>query len=168
MSSFFLLQRGVQILCLFNPKQTPRSDSANPEPSEPISCLGQVKNPSELVVEATFFLAAPAVFTSTGATSMSGVYMHGNTYAVGGDSIRLDSAFTDGKDCVISEDIMWQSSPKTTRASRTISTAGASSRLTPSDSSQFPSTCSSLPLVFGCSNVVVNISWCVKSIPNHV
>ena len=46
------------------------------------------------------------------------------------------------------------------------SVAGPSTRLTPSDSSQFPSTCSSLPLVFGCSNVVVNLSWCVKSIPN--
>jgi hypothetical protein len=77
-----------------------------------------VKNPSELVVEATFFLAAPAVFTSSGgATRISGVYMHGNTYATGGDSIRLDPAFTDGKDCVISEDI--GSNPKTTRASRT-------------------------------------------------
>lgn len=81
-----------------------------------------VKNPSELVVEATFFLAAPAVFTSSGgATSISGVYMHGNTYAVGGDTIRLDSAFTDGKDCVISEDI--GGSPKTTRASHTIVSA---------------------------------------------
>ena len=27
-------------------------------------------------------------------------------------------------------------------------------------------TCTSLPLVFGCSNVVVNLPWCVKSIPN--
>ena len=37
---------------------------------------------------------------------------------------------------------------------------------TPSDSSQIPSTCSSLPLVFGCSNMVVKLPWCVKSIPN--
>ena len=36
MSSFFLLTWGVQILCLFNQHQTPRSDSANLEPSEPI------------------------------------------------------------------------------------------------------------------------------------
>ena len=38
MSSFFLLKRGVQILCLFSQNQTPRSDSANLEPSEPIFC----------------------------------------------------------------------------------------------------------------------------------
>ena len=36
MSSFFLLKWGVQILCLFSQNQTPRSDSANLEPSEPI------------------------------------------------------------------------------------------------------------------------------------
>ena len=35
-----------------------------------------------------------------------------------------------------------------------------------SDSSQFPSTCSSLPLVFGCSDVVANLPWCVNRIPN--
>eukprot|EP00037_Helgoeca_nana_P018239 m.174645 g.174645 ORF g.174645 m.174645 type:complete len:662 (-) comp24362_c0_seq1:222-2207(-) len=77
-----------------------------------------VVDPTELVVEATFFLAAPAVFSSSGATTISGVYMHGNTYAVGGDSIRLDTAFLDGTDCTISEDI--GDSPKTTVASRTI------------------------------------------------
>ena len=38
MSSFFLLTWGVQILCLFSQNQTPRSDSANLEPSEPIFC----------------------------------------------------------------------------------------------------------------------------------
>ena len=38
MSSFFRLKWGVQILCLFNQNQTPRSDSANLEPSEPIFC----------------------------------------------------------------------------------------------------------------------------------
>ena len=38
MSSFFLLQWGVQILCIFNQDQTPRSDSANLEPCEPIFC----------------------------------------------------------------------------------------------------------------------------------
>ena len=38
MSSFFLLKWGVQILCLFGQNQTPRSDSANLEPSEPIFC----------------------------------------------------------------------------------------------------------------------------------
>ena len=38
MSSFFLLKRGVQIPYLFNQTQTPRSDSANLEPSEPILC----------------------------------------------------------------------------------------------------------------------------------
>ena len=32
-------------------------------------------------------------------------------------------------------------------------TAGPSTRLPSSDSSQVPSTCSSLPLVFGCSNM---------------
>lgn len=31
--------------------------------------------------------------------------MHGNTYGVSGDSIRIDPAFTDGTDCAISEDI---------------------------------------------------------------
>ena len=36
--SFFLLKWGVQILYIFNEKQTPRSDSANLEPSEPIFC----------------------------------------------------------------------------------------------------------------------------------
>ena len=36
LSSFFLSQRGVRIQCLFSQKQTPRSDSANLEPSEPI------------------------------------------------------------------------------------------------------------------------------------
>ena len=36
MSSYFLLQWGVQILCLLSQNQTPRSDSANLEPSEPI------------------------------------------------------------------------------------------------------------------------------------
>ena len=36
----------------------------------------------------------------------------------------------------------------------------------PSDSSQVPGTCSSLPQVFGCPNVAVNLPWCVKSIPN--
>ena len=38
MSSFFLSKRGVQILCLFNQNQTPRSDSANLEPSKHIFC----------------------------------------------------------------------------------------------------------------------------------
>ena len=83
-----------------------------------------VADPEELVVEATFFLAAPAVFTArTAATTIAGVYMHGNTYAVGGDSIRLDGQFVDGSDCIISEDIAASGSantPKTTRASRTI------------------------------------------------
>ena len=37
--------------------------------------------------------------------------------------------------------------------SRTVPAAGPSTLLPSSDSSQFPSTCSSLPLVFGCSNV---------------
>ena len=36
MSSFFLLKWVVQILCLFSQNQTPRSDSVNLEPSEPI------------------------------------------------------------------------------------------------------------------------------------
>ena len=36
--SFFLLKWGVQILYIFNEKQTPRFDSANLEPSEPIFC----------------------------------------------------------------------------------------------------------------------------------
>ena len=36
MKSFFLLKRGVQILYLFNQNQTPRSDSANLDPSEPM------------------------------------------------------------------------------------------------------------------------------------
>ena len=35
MSLLFLLKWGVQILCLFNQNRTPRSDSANLEPSEP-------------------------------------------------------------------------------------------------------------------------------------
>ena len=38
MSSFFLLKWGVQIPCLFSQNQTPRSDTANLEPSEPIFC----------------------------------------------------------------------------------------------------------------------------------
>ena len=38
MSSFFLLKWGVRMLCLFNRNQTPRSDSVNLEPSEPIFC----------------------------------------------------------------------------------------------------------------------------------
>ena len=38
MSSFFLLKWGVQIRYLFNQNQTPHSDSANLEPSEPILC----------------------------------------------------------------------------------------------------------------------------------
>ena len=38
MSSYFLLTWGVQILCIFNQNQTPRSDSANLEPSETIFC----------------------------------------------------------------------------------------------------------------------------------
>ena len=38
MSSFFLLKWGVQIQYIFNQKQTPRSDSANLETSEPIFC----------------------------------------------------------------------------------------------------------------------------------
>ena len=46
--------------------------------------------------------------------------MHGNTYAVGGDSIRLDPKFTDGTDCTISEDINAGAHLKTTRASSTI------------------------------------------------
>ena len=40
MSSFFLLKWGVQILCIFN--QTPRSDSANLEPSETLMFCPQV------------------------------------------------------------------------------------------------------------------------------
>ena len=38
MRSFFLLQRGVQILYLFHENQTPRSDSANCVPLEPMFC----------------------------------------------------------------------------------------------------------------------------------
>ena len=38
MSSSFLIQRDVQIPCLLNQNQTPRSDSASLEPSEPIFC----------------------------------------------------------------------------------------------------------------------------------
>eukprot|EP01052_Picozoa_sp_SAG31_P000615 SAG31_NODE_17_length_35773_cov_25.999271_40_plen_227_part_00 len=81
----------------------------------------EVVDPAELVVEATFFLAAPAVFLSNSATTIHGVYMHGNTYAVGGDSIRIDPRFVDGTDCDIADDI-GASGPnlKTTRASRTI------------------------------------------------
>ena len=77
-----------------------------------------VVDPSELIVEATFFLAAPAVFESSSKSYISGIYMHGNTYAIGGDSIRLDPAFVDGVDCVISEGI--GSATKTTHASRTV------------------------------------------------
>lgn len=77
-----------------------------------------VLDPSNLVVEATFFLATPAVFTSGKATSLTGVMMHGNTYAVGGDSIRIDPLFVDGSDCDISGDI--GAAPKTTRASKTL------------------------------------------------
>jgi len=78
-----------------------------------------VRDPSELVVEATFFLATPAVFTASGATSViTGVYMHANTYAVGGDSIQIDPAFVDGSDCDISDDI--GDAPKATRASQTV------------------------------------------------
>ena len=40
MSSYFLLYRGVQIPCLFHEKSTPRSDSANFVPLEPIFCFG--------------------------------------------------------------------------------------------------------------------------------
>ena len=36
MRSYFLLERGVQTLYLFHEDQTPRPDSANLEPSEPI------------------------------------------------------------------------------------------------------------------------------------
>jgi hypothetical protein len=78
-----------------------------------------VRDPSELVVAATFFLATPAVFTASGATSViTGVYMHANTYAVGGNSIQIDPAFVDGSDCDISDDI--GDAPKATRASQTI------------------------------------------------
>ena len=38
MSSYFLLKWGVQMLYIFNQNQTPRSDSANLEPSEIIFC----------------------------------------------------------------------------------------------------------------------------------
>ena len=38
MSPSFLLKWGIQILCLFNQNQTPRSDSANLVPSEPMFC----------------------------------------------------------------------------------------------------------------------------------
>ena len=34
--TFYYNEVYVQILCIFNQKQTPRSDSANLEPSEPI------------------------------------------------------------------------------------------------------------------------------------
>ena len=43
------------------------------------------------------------------------------------------------------------------------SSIGPSSPPPSSDSSQFPSTCSSLPLLFGRSNLDVNLPSCVKS-----
>lgn len=79
----------------------------------------EVTNPTTLVVEATFFLATPAVFVATnGRTTINGVSMHGNTYNVGGASIRLDPAFVDGSQCSIDEDTT--PSALVTRASRTV------------------------------------------------
>eukprot|EP00040_Diaphanoeca_grandis_P012771 m.64650 g.64650 ORF g.64650 m.64650 type:complete len:671 (-) comp23458_c0_seq2:116-2128(-) len=83
-----------------------------------------VVDPSNLVVEATFFLAAPAVFISKNSKQLTGVQMHHNTFACG-ESIRLDDAFVDGVDCVISEDIgSTGPSLKTTKASKTVSHFG--------------------------------------------
>jgi hypothetical protein len=67
-----------------------------------------VKKPSGLVVEATFFGSAPTVFKSDRATSITGVYMHRNTYVLAGtpgNSIQMNPAFTDGSGCVISDDV---------------------------------------------------------------
>ena len=46
MSSHFLLKRGVQMPYLFHENQTPRSDAANLEPSEPVFCP-QILEPRE-------------------------------------------------------------------------------------------------------------------------
>ena len=99
-----------------------------------------VKDPSGLVVEATFFGSAPTVFKSDRATSITDVYMHGNTYVLAGtpgNSIQMDPAFTEGNGCVISDDVMappfnnmGKIGPKTTRASRTVSVAAAASAVT--------------------------------------
>eukprot|EP00930_Biecheleria_cincta_P070339 TRINITY_DN5797_c0_g2_i1.p1 TRINITY_DN5797_c0_g2~~TRINITY_DN5797_c0_g2_i1.p1 ORF type:complete len:496 (-),score=73.70 TRINITY_DN5797_c0_g2_i1:41-1381(-) len=79
-----------------------------------------IRNPSQTVVESTFFLSTNALLKADQAWSIDGLRFRGNTYATDGPSIELEGNFTASHSLDISDEISGGAILKLSRARRTL------------------------------------------------